>query len=60
MKAKLINQCLNNYEYLSFHAAPAATDFIRLKRSGFMKRYYLARVHKLVYVVISYVTVSRI
>ena len=37
MKAKHINQFLNNYEYLSFHAAPAATDFSRLKRSGFMR-----------------------
>ena len=35
MKAKRINQFLNNNVYLSFHAAPAATDFSRLKRSGF-------------------------
>ena len=35
MKAKHINQFQNNYAYLSCHAAPAATDFSRLKISGF-------------------------
>ena len=35
MKAKRINQFYNNYVYLCFHAAPAATDISRLKRSGF-------------------------
>ena len=37
MKAKRINQFLNNYAYLSFHATPATTDFSRLKRYGFMR-----------------------
>ena len=37
MKSKHINKFLNRYEYLSFHAAPAATDFSRLKRSDFMR-----------------------
>ena len=37
MKAKRINQFLKKYAYLSFHAATAATDFSRLKRSGFTR-----------------------